>query len=1034
MRVTDMSAPACRRVRAGRAVAAASAIACVLALAPALPAAADAPEPDRTFESSGNPIIDDGSLYTADAAPLVVDDTLYIYAGHDEAGPDVGGFNMHDYAVLSTSDPELGSWELYAENLVPEAVFDWATGNAAYAGHTVEGTDGRYYWYAPVEWDNADVPNPMAIGVAVSDSPVGPWEDAIGEPLLTWFDVFGEATTGQEVIDPHVFTDVDGRVYLYWGSWNVARAVELDPNMIEVTGEIRELDGLDSFYEAPWVFERDGTYYMAYDWKQAGSDCTPSNYQACIGYATADDPLGPWEYQGLILEGTSATTVHPSIIEYGDAWYMTYHTKDAQDGGHFRRSVAIDEVQWDGDRILPVEQTWADDPAFRLTDNVALEAEATASYTEQPPMRLGAVNDGFHAETALLPPDQWGNYRGTDNTVASDWLMYQWETPVRVDSAGIEFHRDANWIRSPESWVLEYVDADGEWRPVTGADYPTATDEWNEVSFDPVTTSALRATFFGQENGAYVHSVAVSEWEVYAVAADELPRAEAWTEIGEQPELPEAVRVPFEGGDALWAPVRWHDIDEADLAEPGTITVAGRVLGQQAQEILAAVHVGDPAPRAPEDVVPPTVSIAAAVPEREGWFSSDVPVRVTAQDETDYRLTIETRIDDGEWTAVEDARYADLVVADAESSVVAARAIDAAGNVSDEAVRTIRIDATPPELDAQLADDRTVAVEASDALSGLATIEYRFGSDDPWETVQSGDVIAPPDELPHQLAIRARDVAGNTAHTTVEIPLGDAELTGNVAPFAAPTASYTSPWEDVAGLNDGTGELFDGDESRYGASWGTWDRAGEQWARLDWAFDVTIDEIGVWWSRDSPDTANGGLIPPRDWVLEYHDGDAWHEVELTGDSEYGRTSDDYDRVAFDRVTTRALRITAQAWGEAEGQGSVGIREWQVAAAETDPGSAFDVTLTADVRCVAGRAGVGVRASNDGDAAADIELSTPFGERTFADVAPGERVFHMFLGRDSEIDAGAATAQVTAIVDGEPVSEEITAEYGAHTCY
>ncbi|WP_448630996.1 family 43 glycosylhydrolase [Cellulomonas soli] len=298
---------------------------------PVAPASAQVPDP-VPVHSAGNPILADGSYYSADAAPLVVDDTLYVYTGHDEAAEQQAGFEMHDYGVLVTDDVASGEWQHYADVMAPGEVFGWATGNNAYAGQVTTGADGRYYWYAPVEWDNAAVPNRMAIGVAVSDSPVGPWADAIGEPLLTWTDVFGSSTTGQEVIDPHVFTDVDGRVYLYWGSWGVARMVELEPTMTATTGAISTLSGLTSFYEAPWVFEREGTYYLAYDWKQGGSECTPSNYQACIAYATADDPRGPWTYQGIILGGTSATTVHPSVVELGDRWYLTYHTKDAVGG------------------------------------------------------------------------------------------------------------------------------------------------------------------------------------------------------------------------------------------------------------------------------------------------------------------------------------------------------------------------------------------------------------------------------------------------------------------------------------------------------------------------------------------------------------------------------------------------------------------------------------------------------------------------------------------------------------------------------
>ncbi|MGO1267133.1 MAG: hypothetical protein ACTMIY_10915, partial [Microbacterium gubbeenense] len=105
--------------------------------------------------------------------------------------------------------------------------------------------------------------------------------------------------------------------------------------------------------------------------------------------------------------------------------------------------------------------------------------------------------------------------------------------------------------------------------------------------------------------------------------------------------------------------------------------------------------------------------------------------------------------------------------------------------------------------------------------------------------------------------------------------------------------------------------------------------------------------------------------------------------------------------------------------------------WQVAAAETPPD--LTVAVEADVRCVATRAGVGVRATNNGDRTADIELSTPFGERSFSDVAPGERVFHMFLSRNAEIDAGIATASASAVIGGDPVSAETTAEYPAGTC-
>ena len=111
----------------GTALAAAGAL--LVALLPAAPAAA----------VTENPIIGDGSVYSADPATLVVDDTLYIFAGRDEAGPEVNDFIMNEWQAFSTSDVDGGSWEHHPSLMRPEEVFDWATPGRAYAGQVVEG-------------------------------------------------------------------------------------------------------------------------------------------------------------------------------------------------------------------------------------------------------------------------------------------------------------------------------------------------------------------------------------------------------------------------------------------------------------------------------------------------------------------------------------------------------------------------------------------------------------------------------------------------------------------------------------------------------------------------------------------------------------------------------------------------------------------------------------------------------------------------------------------------------------------------------
>jgi len=89
----------------------------------------------------------------------------------------------------------------------------------------------------------------------------------------------------------------------------------------------------------------------------------------------------------------------------------------------------------------------------------------------------------------------------------------------------------------------------------------------------------------------------------------------------------------------------------------------------------------------------------------------------------------------------------------------------------------------------------------------------------------------------------------------------------------------------------------------------------------------------------------------------------------------------------------------------------------------------DVSATAVPRCLAGRAYVAVRATNDGAVPADVTLSTPFGERTVAGVAPGGSAYQSFSARSATLDAGSA--RVTATGDGRSSSDDVA--YQALDC-
>jgi hypothetical protein len=499
--------------------------ACAQAPAQGVRAAAGLPKP-QILHSAGNPILADGSYYSADPAPLVVGDTLYILAGRDETPVDVNDFIMNEWQIFATQDVASHEWKHYPGILRPESLFSWAAAGHAYAGQIIQGSDKRYYLYAPVQEANTQNEDPFAIGVAVSDSPLGPWKDAHPSgPIIS--QSVPEQNKIQN-IDPTPYVDEDGRVYIYWGTFGQLRGIELAPDMVTPRGKEVAVKGLTGFFEAPWFFKRKGTYYMIYSDNKAGPDspCTPAVYHACIAYGTAASPLGPWTYQRVILAPVSSTTSHPGAVEFKGKWYLVYHTADAKGGGHFRRSVAIDAMEWDDSvspaRMLKVRQTRAPQPTAPPTRNLAGAALASASNVPVPVQYwIKALNDG-KVRANPLPPEMWGSW--TPSNPASQWIQYEWASPVTLNGSRMVFWADhpvgsAEGVAPPASWHLEYWNGRG-WAAVAHASsYATAVDSPAEVSFDAVMTHCLRAVFDASGKGTQHAALAVQEWEALGVKA-----------------------------------------------------------------------------------------------------------------------------------------------------------------------------------------------------------------------------------------------------------------------------------------------------------------------------------------------------------------------------------------------------------------------------------------------------------------------------------------------------------------------------------
>ena len=274
--------------------------------------------------------------YTADPAPMVYNDTVFLYTTHDE--DDAEGFKMQDWLLYTSTD--MVNWTDHGA-VASLKSFDWVKrDNGAWAEQVIE-RNGKFYMYCPIHGNG--------IGVLVSDSPYGPFKDPLGQPLVWqkehWYD-----------IDPTVFIDEDGQAYMYWGNPH-CYYVKLNEDMISYSGDIVKLKETPEHYqEGPWFYKRNGHYYLAF-----ASTCCPEG----IGYAMSDSPTGPWKTKGYIMRPTERTRGnHPGIMDYKGKSYvfgLNYDLLKLETNTHYeRRSVSVAEMHYNEDGTIQEVPYWAD--------------------------------------------------------------------------------------------------------------------------------------------------------------------------------------------------------------------------------------------------------------------------------------------------------------------------------------------------------------------------------------------------------------------------------------------------------------------------------------------------------------------------------------------------------------------------------------------------------------------------------------------------------------------------------------------------
>jgi beta-xylosidase len=227
-----------------------------------------------------NPLVMD--QFTADPTARVFDGKIYLYPSHDiPASPGRGRTNwfvMEDYHVFSSEN--LSDWEDHGV-ILNQTNVAWVNAHSysLWAPDCVF-KNGKFYFYFPALARGGG----FGIGVAISDKPYGPFKP---EP---------KPIAGVSGIDPCVFMDKDGSAYLFWAGRSRVSMARLKDNLLELDSQPQVITNLPAkgLIEGPFVFERNGIYYLTYPHAQTNAER--------LEYAISTNAMGPYQPAGVILD------------------------------------------------------------------------------------------------------------------------------------------------------------------------------------------------------------------------------------------------------------------------------------------------------------------------------------------------------------------------------------------------------------------------------------------------------------------------------------------------------------------------------------------------------------------------------------------------------------------------------------------------------------------------------------------------------------------------------------------------------------
>jgi beta-xylosidase len=294
-----------------------------------------------------NPVFDQDF---PDPAIIEADGTWFAYATNSSLG---------NVPVLRSTD--LVVWERVGDAM--PALAPWVVGGRTWAPEVaVHGPDRYVVYYTALDKETQR----QCVGRAVSSSPEGPFTDESERPLICQDDEGGS-------IDASPFEDADGTRYLLWKNDGNAVGVDtwiyaqpLSDDGLELVGEPVQLIKQDQAWEGhlvegPFLWLRDGTYYLFYSANDYGSAAY------AVGYAVCEGPLGPCSKPQsepiLATTDDAAGPGHCVLIEHDGRTWMVHHAwpPDAVGSALPGRTMWLTELTWDGDRpVLDGPRTHVD--------------------------------------------------------------------------------------------------------------------------------------------------------------------------------------------------------------------------------------------------------------------------------------------------------------------------------------------------------------------------------------------------------------------------------------------------------------------------------------------------------------------------------------------------------------------------------------------------------------------------------------------------------------------------------------------------